>query len=380
MIYRLGPLSCFMAAGLLFAGPAPAADWIAFVRPASDGHEVALYRNNAVTPLAACAADTRPVWSSDGRRLAFAGPDLALVWYDFQDADAPVAHRPEPPARVMRHPAWSAQGALLACEAYDTYPFESRLMVLDTRTGAWEAWGGGRTGLMAPSWLPTPRMLFAIDPSQDLQVPGLDLDLLRAETGLASGEALEGVTRALFAITLYGEPGNLSTELVLVTQSLLLPVLQVVPQLGESERFDEWRPVSSPGGSRLIYESNDGGDRELYHVDERGRANITNHRAADWNPVWASDGRTIAFESFRGGRRGVYALKVETVRTQPIAVSETSDFWDPSWDPDSERVACVTGSRGATRIVVIDADSGDDVTPGALRETGGWAPAWRPEP
>jgi Tol biopolymer transport system component len=383
----MGVAAVFYCLAGLFALPVSAEvpDDIVFVAPSAGGHALLRYRGDTDTidSLGVCAADARPAWSADGLRLAFEEPaasgGTAVCWYDFSGGGTPVRHTVVSVHGSQRRPAWSAQGRLLAYEAGGGQPYEGVIAVYDTQDGSETAWAGGRAGFFSPVWLPTPRILFAIDPEDSAHLPGLDMDVLLGESGLTSGEALTGITRALFAIGLAGEPGSLSTELFLITQSLALPVLQVVPDIPDSLRFEEWQPVPSPSGSRMVYESNDGGDREIYHLDQRGQSNLSNHRAADWNPVWAPNSRLLAFESFANGRRGVYRLIADTALRTPVAVSDERDYWAPSWAPDSDRVVCVTNRGDGPELAVFDADDAEDITPSALVGTRGWAPAWRPE-
>ncbi|MBI1320863.1 MAG: hypothetical protein GC168_18210 [Candidatus Hydrogenedens sp.] len=371
---------------LLLAFGASAEDDIVFVAAHPEGgHRLLRYQGGqpALESLGPCSAKANPAWSSDGGRLAFEvstdDGGTGIAWMAFPDEGLPERHVIASQFRTHRNPSWSAQGRLLAYEATNGAPYESVIAVYDTETGEETVWAAGRAGFFEPVWLPTPRILFAIDPESGADLPGLDMEVLQEESGLASGEALTGITRALFCIGLAGEPGSLSTELFLVTKSLVLPVLHIVPDLPDSSRFNEWNPAPAPSGSRFVYESNDGGDREIYHLDQRGIANLTNHRAADWNPVWSPDSKLLAFESFASGRRGVYRLLVETSLRTPIAVAEDRDFWAPSWAPDNKRIVCVTERDGGTGLAVFDAREGTENTPDTLLQTQGWAPAWRPK-
>lgn len=192
---------------------------------------------------------------------------------------------------------------------------------------------------------------------------------------MADGSALkDGPVLALFAIGMDAAPRGLTSELLLVTRTQTLPVMALLPDAVESARYSEWNPQVSPGGSRVVFESDFGGDREIYQLDQRGLNNLTNHHAADWNPVWAENGRWFAFESFRDGRPGLYRMLADTQRTEPLTERPA---WSATWAPDGERFACVELREGATRVVVYEVGKAADTVLPAERA---WAPAWRPEP
>jgi TolB protein len=164
-------------------------------------------------------------------------------------------------------------------------------------------------------------------------------------------------------------------EPALVTASEALPLLYLakVP----SERSAEWNLQPDIKGRQIAFESDMGGDREIYVLGKRGVVNVTNHPAADWTPRWSPDGKYLAFESFRNGRRGVYLSLVETARITPVAVSESWDCWSPDWSPDGKWIAFVSNREGKPSIHVCQPEDGDS----ELVPTASWAlaPAWRPK-
>ena len=149
---------------------------------------------------------------------------------------------------------------------------------------------------------------------------------------------------------------------------------------GSEPGYVEWALEPDPRARSVAYESNDGGDREIYVASfTKGISNVSNHRAADWNPVWSDDYQWLAFESFRDGRRGVYRVLVGTGNVLPVAVREGADCWAPAWAPDDEWIAFVSDEEGVPRIYAVAPEGGE-----AVRLTDGkeWAlaPAWRPKP
>lgn len=332
----------------------------------------------AASPQGECLPEARPAWSADGATLVYEAPagegrSSAVVLR----VDAEGSASPEPLTTAFAHnrnPAASPDGAMVAYEAYDTAPEQSAIAVWNSATGREEVWGGGRRMLYEPVWLPNAKLLLSIDPSRKIEIPGVDIDAVRRETGLLDGTALQGgPPPALFCTGFDSHDGKLTSELLLVTRTQILPVLALVPDGPDSRRYSEWRPAISPGGTRVIFESDLGGDRELFMLDLNGLVNLTNHHAADWNPVWARDGRWIAFETFRDDRRDIYRTLVETLRTEKVM----QNAWGASWSPDGKRLACVTLRDGKPAVVVKEVEGAGEK---ALAGLSAWAPAWRPKP
>ena len=143
----------------------------------------------------------------------------------------------------------------------------------------------------------------------------------------------------------------------------------------------EWGAKPSPRRGRgIAFETNDGGDRELYLLTfTKGALNLSNHRAADWNPVWAPDDKSLAFESFRSGRRGIYRVYPDTTRVMEVAVSEEGDSWNPAWSPDGEWIVFVSDRAGDLELYICDG-RGKKIQRLTHRPGVDDAPAWQPVP
>ncbi len=311
--------------------------------------------------------DGPPVWSPDGYRLAFTtreGDGLGIMVVRPDGTDGRMLHTE---AAWNRELSWSPDNRRIAYMASEENPETGTLRVYDLETDTETEWGGGQAGLLQPVWL-----------GESLLIALLQAQLERLDD--AEAEMWRGIDpdprNTLLVIGMIGEPGALTTHPFAVTRDHALPFpMMFMPSRGN---YVEWNIAIHPRGGRYIaFESNDGGDREIYNLTQRGAFNLSNHRAADWNPVWSPRGDWLAFESFRSGRRGVFRVNPDTALVLPVAVSEAADFWDPTWSPDGRWIACVsTALVGMPQVVLVNLR--DDSIQRLTLKGQALAPAWQP--
>jgi Tol biopolymer transport system component len=110
---------------------------------------------------------------------------------------------------------------------------------------------------------------------------------------------------------------------------------------------DGVQPSWSPAGSRLVYWSNIGGQRDLFTVAAAGGApvRLTNDVAIDWSPVWSPDGRFIYFSSDRGTAMNLWRLAIDQSTGQaldnpePVTAGVQASSALPRFSKDGSRLA-----------------------------------------
>jgi Tol biopolymer transport system component len=96
-------------------------------------------------------------------------------------------------------------------------------------------------------------------------------------------------------------------------------------------------------GRTLAFDSNRGGDYDVYLLDltTRVQINMTRHPAQDRNPAWSADGRYLAFESVqRGNGNGIFVLDLQNLGNEPRRVTpEFIRAAQPDWSPRGNYIA-----------------------------------------
>ncbi len=359
---------------LLLASITELSGHIALVFPDEAGvRQVGLLRldDDHFTALQSSPVLGAPRWSPDGNRLAFpverSPGQGGIAVQDIDAAQQPGAYRELPHARPRNIlPRWHPQGNALAYQSSERHGEDAQIRVYHLEEDTETVWADGQIGLMRPVWLPSLDLMLLLDPNQELAIPGVD-----AERFLAEAEA----HGAIICIGHTEVGGQLRTEIFVITVTQSLKVLPIIQR--QSQRYVEWAVESGRRGRYIAFESNDGGDREIFVLGRRGILNVSNHRAADWNPVWSPRQDLLLFESFRSGRRGIYRVHPETAHVQPIAANAEADFWAPAWSPDGRHVAYVGNPDGAPSLYVSDTNGGAPLQSLAA-PTPAYAPAWRP--
>lgn len=310
--------------------------------------------------------DGPPAWSPDGLWVAYSAPTEtggSLITVKRVDG----AETREAKTRYARNrwPRWSPDGRRIAFSSDDGVLLDARISVYDALNNSVAEWGGEQAGLWRPVWLAGIKWIYTLN-----QISA-DVFGESAMEPLMMDMQLNG---ALLAIGVTGE-GERTTDLALVASTGAVPLLPAALSHG---KYFEWAIEGNRTGDGIAFESNDGGDREIFVLSKLGMTDVTNHREADWNPVWSPDGHWIAFESFRGGRRGIYRVFPATGRVFTVVAQPDADAWHPTWSPDGKWMAFVSDLTGDSEIYLVHVD-GTGARPLTKHPGPDLAPAWAPE-
>jgi TolB protein len=229
-------------------------------------------------------------------------------------------------------PSWNPQGTMIA---YGTFGSDSRIAILDLKTGRARDFGSQRnTGRLTPVFTPDGKsIVYALSTEG-----GTDLYLVPVD-----GEAF---------------PRRVT--------------------VGRGSQ--NWGPSFSPDGTRLAFGSDRTGQPQVYIMDADGTNSeiFTHFDFGDQNdrtgPDWSPDGRQIAFQSRIDGRYQIFTM---TLRDRsPRQLTSEGENEEPSWSPDGRHLVFVSTRTGTRQLWIVDTESG---RLRQLTRVGGTkTPAWSP--
>jgi TolB protein len=101
-------------------------------------------------------------------------------------------------------------------------------------------------------------------------------------------------------------------------------------------------PAFSPGGRRLLFESDRGGDSAIYVLTIATCS--VKHVTAGMNPDWSPDGKRIVFQRITGDSDRIFVARADGTHVRQVTRGrkgelEPSDDWFPSWSPRRGQIA-----------------------------------------
>ncbi len=121
---------------------------------------------------------------------------------------------------------------------------------------------------------------------------------------------------------------------------------------------DDESPDWSPDGSKIAFDSDRSGNREVYVLDMVGLGEpikLTQHNSANFSPAWSPDGKKIAFVSNHDGNTEIYVMDADGSNSRRLTDNPSGD-WGPDWSPDGNSIVFFTNRDGNMEVYVMNAD------------------------
>jgi Tol biopolymer transport system component len=303
-----------------------------------------------------------PVWSPNGRRIAFVSrrDGKALYVMNADGSGLRVVARVE----RLATPAWSPDGQRIA--------FKGRR---DGHSGAIyivNADGSGQRTLArrgnAPAWSPDGRRIAFVS-GVKLYVANADGSGHRTLTRLRGGGDVASLAwspdgqRLLFLVehSFMHSPRCTFCSRLYVLNADGSGLRDLTRKLGMSRgpgAGPASDPVWSPDGRKIAFvRSNTRLGVYVVNAGGNGVRNLTPkpRGAAYAAPAWSPDGRKIAFASERDSNSEIYLMNADGSGQRNLTLNLAYDG-DPAWSPDGQRITFVSNRDARYEVYVMNAD------------------------
>ena len=302
-----------------------------------------------------------PVWSPDGRRIAFVSrrDGKALYVMNADGSGLRIVARVE----RLATPAWSPDGQRIA--------FKGRR---DGHSGAVyvvNADGSGQRTLArrgnAPAWSPDGRRIAFVSGAK-LYVANADGSGHRTLTRLRGAGDVVSLAwspdgRRLLSLVEHSfmhSPRCTFCSRLYVLNADGSGLRDLTRKLGGSlpGAGPASDPVWSPDGRRIAFvRSNTRLGVYVVNADGTGMRNLTPKPlgAAYAAPAWSPDGRKIAFAGARDGNLEIYLMNADGSGQRNLTLNLAYDG-DPAWSPGGQRITFVSNRDARYEVYVMNAD------------------------
>jgi serine/threonine-protein kinase len=287
---------------------------------------------------------TWAAWSPDGSSIGFtAGDSLYVRASGAEPRLVAAVFEPTlcdwaPDGRAVACASGNLQYALAGLQFANLSP--SQIVVIDVATGSVDTLTDRSAANQSPVWLNDRRLLFisnrhgprdiySIEISRGSSHPGAPQ---RVTTGLDAHSISLSRDRRFIAYAALSVASNV--------WSVPIPTRGTVsPYGGTQETFGNQLVESftvSRDGRWLVYDSNLGGDADIYRIPVGGGEpeRITTDPSDDFFPSLSPDGRAVAFHSWRTGNRDLFVQPLDGGPVQQVTATPGRHEVNASWAPD----------------------------------------------
>ncbi len=145
---------------------------------------------------------------------------------------------------------------------------------------------------------------------------------------------------------------------------------------------DELYPRLNRGLNKVVYVGIEGVRYDIYTYDLQtlAKKRLTFTYAEELNPDWSPDGQRIVYESYQDGQAEIYVMNADGSNVTRLTFNEGDVNTDydgmPAWSPDGSRIAFISKRTGGYRIWLMNPDGSGQVQVNATPYSS--YPVWRP--
>jgi len=123
-----------------------------------------------------------------------------------------------------------------------------------------------------------------------------------------------------------------------------------------STNANSFYPSVAPDGTSVVYSSNVEGGYQLYRMDLDSKAvtRLTDGIGSLYAPEISPNGNRIVFTA-EAGEQSIWLMRADGSNPRPVSRDEGIGY-DPTWSPDSSRIAFASKRDGSVQLYTINAN------------------------
>ena len=307
------------------------------------------------TSKRAIADGATHAWSPDGKHIAFERDDG--LWVKTLDGDA---ERKVLSGAFVHSPVWSPDGRFLAY-AEGRRPTMSNVStnvvwVVPQAGGAPVRISDSTRTNVSPVWTPDGRSVLFVSSAGGIR--DVYQQPVRAN-GRPHGTRVRLTTGlSAFTISLSADGSRMAYDVVRNFANVwMAPIARATAtgwaqatQVTRENQHVESMDVSHDG-KWIVYDSDGGGGNfDIYkmRLDGGEPIQLTSNPSNEFHPVWSPDDKEIAFHSQRSGVRHIYAMTADGNAETQVTNGVTQDYCR-AWSPDGQHIAFASVADGGDR-------------------------------